>query len=90
MYRNLEGRTLERKHRVKDLGVLFDYKLTFRLHYLHIVKRTRRLLGLIIISTEDFENKQSVLTLFSSLIRSGLEYCCPILLSSCYKVYKDA
>lgn len=36
-----------RKETVKDLGVLFDEKLTFRPHYEQIIKRGNRLLGFI-------------------------------------------
>lgn len=85
---SINGQTLERSHVVKDLGILFDDKLTFREHYHHIVKKANQLLGFIFRSTKDFKGTHSFLYLFTTLVRSVLEYGSPIW-SPHYKVHID-
>jgi hypothetical protein len=85
----LQDQSLNRKEIVKDLGVLFNEKLTFRPHYSLITERANKLLGFIIRSTKDFKKSSSILFLFFSLVRSILEYCCPIW-SPYYEVHIDA
>lgn len=70
--------TLERKVIVKDLGILFDSELSFRSHYDYIVERGRKLLGFIIRSTKNFKKERSLIYLYSTLIRSILEYGCQV------------
>lgn len=71
---HLNGHTLERKTAARDLGVIFDEKLSFHAHYDEIVSRCSRLLGFICRITRDFRNPSSLLYLFNSLVRSILEY----------------
>lgn len=70
----LEGRSLTRKTTIKDLGILFDEKLTFRDHYDYIINKCNKLLGFIARITKDFKNPSSFLLLYFSMIRSILEY----------------
>jgi ribonucleases P/MRP protein subunit RPP40 len=74
----IKGDILNRRQVVKDLGVLFDEKLSIRPHYESIVNKNHKLLGFIIRSTKDFKKASSTITLFYSLVRSVLEYYCPI------------
>jgi hypothetical protein len=63
----IEGELLNRRQVVKDLGVLFDEKLSFRPHYESIANKSHKLLGFIIRSTKDFKQASSTITLFYSL-----------------------
>lgn len=74
----ISDKILNRSEIVRDLGVYFDQALTFRAHYDHIVKKSRKLLGFIIRTTRAFRKPRSILCLFYSLVRSIVEYCCPI------------
>lgn len=74
----IEGETLKRLFIVKDLGIYFDEKLSFREHYEQITSRANKLLGFVLRSSKDFKNPRSVLYLYFSLVRSVLEYGSPI------------
>lgn len=81
-------KVLSRSEVVRDLGVYFDAELTFHHHYEHIINKSNKLLGFIIRSTKEFRSPRSILCLFFSLVRSVLEYCCPIW-SPHYNVHSD-
>lgn len=85
---NLKGQTLERKAVVKDLGVLFDEKLTFRDHYDYIVNRSNQVLGFLSRTTKNFKNPDSFLYLYYTLVRSILEYN-SVIWSPYYAVHSD-
>lgn len=74
---------LEHVNIVRDLGVLFDSKLSFRTHYDSIIVRARRTLGFVYRVTKPFRKKESLIILYTSFVRSVLEYCCTIW-SPCY------
>jgi hypothetical protein len=59
---------------IKDLGVLFDTKLHFHQHVDFLLSRTVKLLGLIRIITLYFSALDSLLMLYTILVRSKLEY----------------
>ena len=80
---------LRREAIVKDLGVFFDEQLTFRPHYDHITKKSRKTLGFLIRTTKTFKKPRSILCLYISLVRSILEYCCPVW-SPFYSVHVDS
>jgi hypothetical protein len=67
--------SLEKSSLAKDLGVLYDEKLTFNEHINVIYNKGLRLLGFIFRACADFKNPYTLLNLFNSLIRSRLEYC---------------
>lgn len=60
---------------VKDLGVLFDKKLTFVPHIDHIIKKASKMLGFIIRNGKVFRKSQTKKLLYNTLVRSVLEYC---------------
>lgn len=82
----LNNHILERKSVVKDLGVYFDEKLTFREHYDYIIDRGNKLLGFISRTSKSFKNPYCLLTLYFSLVRSVLEYN-SVIWSPYYKVH---
>jgi hypothetical protein len=59
---------------VKDLGVLLDCKLYFHQHGDYILSQGLKMLGLIRYITSSFTTLESLLVLYSSLVRSKLEY----------------
>lgn len=85
---NINGVPLNRVYVVKDLGVLFDSTLSFRAHYDSIVARANRIAGFILRTTKPFQRTKSVVTLYTSLCRSILEYCSSIW-SPCYSVHRN-
>jgi Reverse transcriptase (RNA-dependent DNA polymerase) len=66
--------TLENVRCISDLGILFDSQLRFDLHIKEIVSKANRMLGFICRVTKHFEDPRTLILLFNSLVRSGLEY----------------
>lgn len=71
---NLNGSIIDRTTTIKDLGVLFDAKLTFREHINSVCSAARSTLGFIIRNCNAFTNITALKSLYFSLIRSRLEY----------------
>jgi hypothetical protein len=71
---SIDGQVLKRTYIAKDLGIIFDSQLSFRVHYQEMVTKANQLLGFILRSTKDFKRIHSILYLFNTLIRSILEY----------------
>lgn len=59
---------------IKDLGIYLDSKLHFHQHVDHLFSHALKLLGLIRTITFSFSTLDSLLTLYSTLVRSKLEY----------------
>ena len=76
-YTTPKGVTLYPIESVKDLGVTIDSKLSWSLHINKIVDCSKRLTSWIL-SVFYSRDKEVILTLYKSLIRSRLEYCCPL------------
>ena len=67
---------LFRATEIKDLGVTFDNALSFNLHIDVVVTSCLKTLGFIFRTSKNFTYIRTFKTLFFSLIRSKLEYCC--------------
>lgn len=61
---------------IKDLGILFDPKLTFDSHVNLIISKSLSMLGFLKRNTLEFSNIDCILTLYNALVRPNLEYCC--------------
>jgi hypothetical protein len=59
---------------MKDLGVIYDSRLTFNPHINQLYSSCLRLLGFILRTSADFKTPNSVISIFNSIIRSKLEY----------------
>jgi hypothetical protein len=59
---------------VRDLGVLFDTKLTFIPHIEQTIAKALRMVGFIIRNGREFRKVKTVNVLYGSLVRSILEY----------------
>lgn len=77
---------VERQCNFKDLGVIFDDRLTFIPHIDDVTSKSLRTLGFILRNTRSFTNLESLKTLFFSLVRTKLEYC-SIVWSPIYHIY---
>ena len=67
---------LSRATEIKDLGVKFDSSLTFNYHVNELASSCFKILGFIFRTCKSFKNINTFKSLFYSLIRSKLEYCC--------------
>ena len=68
---------IEPSSTVRDLGVFMDKELNWSSHYNTICRQAKKMCGWIF-STIYSRNKDILLVLFSSLVRSKLEYCCEV------------
>lgn len=59
---------------VKDLGVLFDSKLSFSAHITTITAAAYKMLGFVIRNTKHFSDLHAMSSLFNAFVRSKLEY----------------
>ena len=75
---NIRNHVLSRVDYVKDLGVTFDSKVTFKLHLLNIVNNANKKWFFITRHTKSFKNPNSLRILFISLVRSILLYASSI------------
>lgn len=69
----LNGVNLSHTTTVKDLGVVFDRKLTFHDHMVALAKDSFRRLGFILRNSKDFSNQHVIRLIFAALVRSKLE-----------------
>lgn len=69
---------LNRTDRVKDLGVIFDDKLSFQYHITFIVNKTYRMLGFSSRSSSKFKKINTYRRLHYCFIRCVLEYASPV------------
>lgn len=67
--------TLSRVTSKKDLGVIFDEKLSFSDHLDKVTRKAYQMLGFIFRSCKRFRNPESIITLYKAYVRSHLEYC---------------
>lgn len=74
----LNGLTIERVNSIRDLGVIFDAKLSFENHFRNITTRAYRILGFISRNLYNFQNIKTYMTLYNVYIRSILDYCSPV------------
>lgn len=71
---NIDNFPLQRCSEYKDLGVLFDCKLSFSSHINQMTKAASKLLGFFVRNWSCFSHVDSLKILYFSYIRSKLEY----------------
>lgn len=71
----INNEELERVSIKKDLGVIFDDKLSFNEHIDDITRKSYRMLGFIFRSGKYFKSQLSMRLLYNTLVRNRLEYC---------------
>lgn len=82
---HIDSRPLNKVDHIKDLGILFDSKLSFSDHISNLSMRCHRMLGYVFRTSKGLSSASFKL-LYVSLIRSLLEYAC-IVWSPCYIKY---
>lgn len=60
---------------VKDLGIIFDKKVTYLAHIDDVIKRASKMLGFVLRSAKLLRNIKTKILLYNCLVRSILEYC---------------
>lgn len=70
----IDSHLLHRTNSVKDLGVIFDSKLSFDEHILNLRKSASKTLGFVIRQSREFSNVEVIVTLYTTYVRSLLEY----------------
>lgn len=71
---NINGCALNKVKSIRDLGVVFDSKLSFEPHVSVVVNSACRMLGFISRSLNKFKKIETYTKLYSSYVRSILEY----------------
>lgn len=72
---SIDQQELTELTQIRDLGVILDSRLTFGPHIDHCLDLANKSLGFIMRSSKSLKNPLTILKLFSSLVRSRLEYC---------------
>lgn len=75
---NINGVTINRINTIRDLGVMFDSKLSFANHVEIISNGAFKMLGFISRSLNKFKMHETYNTLYNLYVRSALEYCSSI------------
>jgi hypothetical protein len=83
---SINGTTLPRSNSVRDLGVVFDSKLSFTYHIASIVNFS---LGFVLRNTREFSNVDTLKLLYFTYVRSRLEYA-SIVWSLMYSIHKSS
>jgi hypothetical protein len=71
---------------INDLGVIFDTELRFNEHMNYILSKSFKMAGFIMRRCWEFHSAEVLKSLYYSLVRSHLEYCC-IVWSPYYKTH---
>jgi Reverse transcriptase (RNA-dependent DNA polymerase)/Endonuclease-reverse transcriptase len=74
----MENVPIKRVSSSRDLGVIFDSKMTFIPHMVDIRGKAMRMLGLVLRLSKDFHDLHTIATLYKSFVRPQLEYLTPI------------
>lgn len=75
---NIGGVTLNRVNQIRDLGVIFDNKLSFESHITNITTKAYKMLGFISRSLNHFTQLSTYKLLYFTYVRSKLEYNSPV------------
>lgn len=82
------GNTLKEVNSIRDLGILMDSKLTYNNHIDKIISNANKMLGFVLRTSKPFNNPQTKIILYKTLVRSNLEYCSQVW-SPHYNVHKQ-
>ena len=76
-YKNPANEVIKKGNSVKDLGIICNSKLSFKEHIQSVVVASRRMSGMIL-RTFHSREPEIMMKLFSTYLRSKMEYCCSI------------
>lgn len=75
---NINDSALNRVNSYRDLGIIFDSKLSFEMHFRNITTRAYRTLGFISRSLNKFRDMNTYKILYNTYVRSIIDYCSPV------------
>lgn len=75
---HLDNITIKRGEQIKDLGIVFDSKMTMIDHISLIITKAYKNLGFVLRVSKPFSDVNCIKLLYYSYVRSILEYCCNI------------
>lgn len=75
---SIDLNNLARVSNIKDLGLVLDTKLNFLSHIDYITSKAYGMLGFLKRNSIEFKDPYTVISLYNSLVRPHLEYCCII------------
>lgn len=82
----IDGDILTRPQTVRDLGVIFDHRLSFVDHINATVSRAYKSLGFIVRNSRGFNCRETLVLLYNTFVRSRLEYAA-VVWEPCYEVH---
>lgn len=85
-YYNILGFNLTVSENIRDLGVVFDSKLSFIPHICQVISKSFSIYGFIYRNCREFTNTNTLTHLFFALVRSRLEYAA-IIWSPLYNIH---
>ena len=65
---------LEYVYDIKDLGIIFDNKLSFKNHIQYIISKAKKSLWMLKQYTKKFNNRNSIILLYNTLVKSKLMF----------------
>lgn len=74
----IKDQGLTRKLEIKDLGIIFDTKISFVTHIDYIIAKAFSMLGFVMRTGEELSDPYALKSVYCSLVRSLLEYCCTL------------
>ena len=77
LYQLSSGTTIEKCDTVKDLGVVIDESLSWSNHIKEVTRQSSQMSAWIL-RTFNTRSALPLMTLFKSLVRSRIDYCCPV------------
>lgn len=83
---SINGDILTRPQTIRDLGVIFDHKLSFIEHISHTVSSAYKSLGFIMRNSRNFNRAETLVLLFNTFVRSRLEYAA-VIWEPCYEIH---
>lgn len=66
----INGTALIKINSIKDLGIIFDMRLFFELHYNYVTSRAYKIRGFISRSLRKFKNLNTYITIYNTYVRS--------------------
>ena len=69
---SINNQDLEYVKSIKDLGIIFDNKLTFKDHINSVISKSKKALWLLKYHTKGFKNREAIIHLYNTLVKSKL------------------
>lgn len=79
---------LSRVNHIRDLGIVFDGRYVFQIHFNEMIKKANKMLGFICRIMQPFRNPKPMLLVYNSVVRSILEFG-TVIWNPLYKVHGD-